>query len=275
MLTRDVLVAVMPRAAGVADRVVPALAAAMARYGIDTPARVAAFLAQLAHESGQLQRWSENLSYRWPRLREVFPKYFRTDDDAKPFDRQPERIANRVYANRMGNGAEASGDGWRYRGRGPIQLTGKDNYRACGAGIGVDLVSDPGRLESPEAGCLAAGWFWNARGLNALADAGDFVAITRRINGGTIGLEERRMFWERAKAALGIAAPALAGARAGSAPRAGKARPPRRKPRKPAKRAPRRGRGAAAPAPKARKRVATRKRSAAAGRPATGSRPRR
>ncbi len=95
---------------------------------------MAAFCAQLAHESGQLQRWTENLSYRWERLRQVFPKYFPSDAEARPFDRKPERIANRVYASRMGNGPEASGDGWRYRGRGPIQLTGKDNYRACGSG---------------------------------------------------------------------------------------------------------------------------------------------
>ena len=226
MLMRDDLVAVMPRAANAADRLTPALDAAMARYEIDTPARMAAFLAQLAHESGQLQRWSENLSYRWQRLREVFPKYFRTDADAQAFDRQPERIANRVYGGRMGNGPEASGDGWRYRGRGPIQLTGKDNYRACGADIGVDLVNQPERLETPEVGCLAAGWFWAKRGLNALADAGDFVAITKKINGGLIGLEEREAFWERAKAAFGVAAPAMAAARTRRAPIAGKARTP-------------------------------------------------
>ena len=125
MLTRNDLVAVMPRAASVADQVTPALDAAMARYEIDTPARMAAFLAQLAHESGQLQRWNENLGYRWQRLRQVFPKYFKTDAEAQAFDRQHERIANRVYGGRLGNGPEDSGDGWRYRGRGPIQLTGK------------------------------------------------------------------------------------------------------------------------------------------------------
>ena len=245
MLMRDDLVAVMPRAANAADRLTPALDVAMARYEIDTPARMAAFLAQLAHESGQLQRWSENLSYRWQRLREVFPKYFKTDADAQAFDRQPERIANRVYGGRMGNGPEASGDGWRYRGRGPIQLTGKDNYRACGADIGVDLVNQPERLETPDVGCLAAGWFWAKRGLNALADAGDFVAITKRINGGLIGLEEREAFWERAKAALGVAAPAMAAARARRAPMAGKARTPGfekvRGARKPAKARPTKG----------------------------------
>jgi putative chitinase len=194
----------MPLAAKAPDAVVAALDASMRRFDISTPARMAAFCAQLAHESGQLQRWTENLSYRWERLRQVFPKYFPSDAEARPFDRQPERIANRVYANRMGNGPETSGDGWRYRGRGPIQLTGKDNYRACGQGIGVDLVADPELLAMPERGCLAAAWFWARSGLNALADAGDFVTITRRINGGLNGLAERREFWERAKAAFGV-----------------------------------------------------------------------
>ncbi len=204
----------MPLAAKAPDAVVGALDAAMRRFEIATPARMAAFCAQLAHESGQLQRWTENLSYRWERLRQVFPKYFPSDAEARPFDRKPERIANRVYANRMGNGPEASGDGWRYRGRGPIQLTGKDNYRACGQGIGVDLVDDPDLLVTPEPGCLAAAWFWARNGLNALADAGDFVTITRRINGGLNGLAERREFWERAKAVFGV--PAVAAAEVGA-----------------------------------------------------------
>src|SRR5574342_430275 len=194
----------MPRAANVADRVMGPLDAAMTRFEIEGPTRQAAFLAQLAHESGELRHWSESLNYSWPRLRQVFPKYFKTDAEAQAFDRQQERIANRVYGGRMGNGPEASGDGWRYRGRGPIQLTGKDNYRACGTGLGVDLLARPEMLEAPETGCLAAAWFWVKNGLNALADTGDFVAITRRINGGLIGLEERRAFWERAKAVLGV-----------------------------------------------------------------------
>ena len=213
-MTRAELAAVMPLAAKAPDAVVGALDAAMRRFEIATPARMAAFCAQLAHESGQLQRWTENLSYRWERLRQVFPKYFPSDAEARPFDRKPERIANRVYANRMGNGPEASGDGWRYRGRGPIQLTGKDNYRACGQGIGVDLVDDPDLLVTPEPGCLAAAWFWARNGLNALADAGDFVTITRRINGGLNGLAERREFWERAKAVFGV--PAVAAAEVGA-----------------------------------------------------------
>lgn len=205
MLTRDELVAVMPHAAGNADRVLPALDAAMQRFDITTPAREAAFLAQLAHESGELRRWTENLNYGWTGLRKTFPKYFATDVDAQAYDRKPERIANRVYGDRLGNGPEASGDGWRYRGRGPIQLTGKDNYQACGRAIGVDLVGAPERVETPEVGCLAAAWFWASRGLNALADVGDFKTITRRINGGLIGFEDRAAFWRRAKGVFGVA----------------------------------------------------------------------
>ena len=231
----------MPLAAKLADAVVAALATAMRRFEIDTPPRMAAFTAQLAHESGQLQRWTENLNYRWERLRQVFPKYFASDAEARAFDRKPERIANRVYAGRMGNGPEPSGDGWRYRGRGPIQITGKDNYRACGSAIGVDLVGDPDLLATPGPGCLAAAWFWARNGLNTLADAGDFVTITRRINGGLNGLAERREFWEHAKAVFGV--PVAAAAEVGAG-RTAKAAP---KPGRKARRAPKRGRRAAQP----------------------------
>jgi putative chitinase len=235
VLRRADLVAVMPLAAKVTDAVIDALDSGMRRFEIDTPARMAAFAAQLAHESGQLQRWTENLNYRWARLRQVFPKYFTSDAQAQAFDRQPERIANRVYASRMGNGPEASGDGWRYRGRGPIQLTGRDNYRACGSAIAVDLEGDPDLLATPGPGCLAAAWFWARNGLNALADAGDFVTITRRINGGLNGLAERRAFWEQAKTVFGVpAAEVGAGKPAKAAPTA----------RRKARRAPKRRRRA-------------------------------
>ena len=248
----------MPLAAKAPDAVVGALDAAMRRFEIATPARMAAFCAQLAHESGQLQRWTENLSYRWERLRQVFPKYFPSDAEARPFDRKPERIANRVYANRMGNGPEASGDGWRYRGRGPIQLTGKDNYRACGQGIGVDLVDDPDLLVTPEPGCLAAAWFWARNGLNALADAGDFVTITRRINGGLNGLAERREFWERAKAVFGVPAVAAAEVGAPVGARRPALRPKRRRPRRRRRTAAKRA-ATASRAPAARRRPAAKR----------------
>lgn len=207
MITRAQLLAVMPNAAAVVDRFLRPLCEAMGKYSIDTPARQAAFLAQLAHESAELRRTQENLNYSWERLRKVFPRYFRTDAEAQAYDRQPERIANRVYANRMLNGDEASGDGWRFRGRGPIQVTGRENYRKSGQALGINLESDPDRLLDAATGCLAAAWYWHSRGLNSLADADAeeaFREITRRINGGFIGLQERIQFWERARQSLGL-----------------------------------------------------------------------
>lgn len=273
MLTRADLLAVMPRSAGVADRVLQVLAAAMDRFEIRTPERTAAFLAQLAHESGELGQWTENLNYSWQGLRKVFPKYFPTDAAAQACHRQPEKIANRVYGGRMGNGGEATGDGWRYRGRGPIQLTGKDNYRACGQAIGVDLVNRPELLETPEVGCLAAAWFWSSRGLNALADAGKFLTITRRINGGTHGLEDRMKYWERARAVFGVAAPAeLERLRPRRKPKAKPKRKPAAEPTRERAAGPKAGAGArpAQTAPKAKKMPA--KRRSAPRRKATGKR---
>jgi putative chitinase len=275
VLTRDELLTIMPHAANVADRVLGPLDTAMTRFEIRGPARQAAFLAQLAHESGELRHWSESLNYSWQRLRQVFPKYFKTDAEARAFDRQEVRIANRVYGGRMGNGPEDSGDGWRYRGRGPIQLTGKNNYRACGAGLGLDLLARPDLLETPETGCLAAGWFWVKNGLNALADAGDFVSITRRINGGLVGLDKRRAFWERAKEVLGISrAPAIAAEAAptgsGGRPRGA---PSRWKPAARRAKAPGRGR---APVPaKASKRAPSRPKRSSKKRRAKGTASRR
>jgi putative chitinase len=207
MITRAQLLAVMPNSAAVVDRFLRPLSEAMNTYAINTPARRAAFLAQLAHESAELRRTQENLNYSWDRLRKVFPRYFRSDAEAQAYDRQPERIANRVYANRMLNGDETSGDGWRFRGRGPIQVTGRENYRKIGQALGINLESDPDRLLDPATGCLAAAWYWNSRGLNSLADADAeeaFRETTRRINGGFIGLQERIHFWERARQALGL-----------------------------------------------------------------------
>lgn len=194
----------MPRAAANADQLAAALDGAMERFGINTPtggiprpdrARVGA--------ASALEREPE---LHLGAVAQSFSNYFPTDAAARAFARQPERIATRVYGGRLGNGPEASGHGWRYRGRGPIQLTGKSNYRACGTGIGLDLVNQPELLETPEVGCLAAAWFWATKGLNELADAGEFRAMTQRINGGLIGLEDRQAFWERAKAVFGVAA---------------------------------------------------------------------
>lgn len=174
-------------------------------FEINTPLRVAHFLAQVAHESGSLRYVSENLNYSAKALRAVFGKYFPTDPDAEEFARQPEKIANRVYADRMGNGDEASGDGWRYRGRGLIQLTGKDNYQRFGQAVDQDAVASPDQLaENPDLAVATAGWYWDSRNLNEYADQDDIKQITRRINGGYNGLEDREEYLARAKNVLGI-----------------------------------------------------------------------
>lgn len=178
---------------------------AMDEAQINTPARISAFLAQLGHESADFKFMAENLNYSAESLLKVFPKYFNAQTAAQ-YARQPERIANRVYASRMGNGPETSGDGWRYRGRGPIQLTGKENYRAftdaVGRKYGVDFVANPDLVAQPRWGFKAAAWYWTTRNLNALADAGNFDQITYRINGGYKGKEDRDARYATAKAAL-------------------------------------------------------------------------
>lgn len=177
----------------------------MSKFHINTPLRAAHFIAQLAHESGSFAHVSENLNYSAQALRRVFGKYFPTDTLAEEYARKPEMIANRVYANRMGNGNEGSGDGWRYRGRGLIQLTGKDNYRLCAAATGLDLIKEPEQLEkNPNAAVAAAGWFWNMRQLNTYADRDDIRAITKRINGGYNGLEDRMHFLAKARDVLRV-----------------------------------------------------------------------
>ena len=186
---------------------------AMAEFGISANLqRIAAFLAQVAHESGQLRKLEESLYYSTAkRISEVWPKRFPTEAAAAPYARNPEGLANRVYALRIGNGDAASGDGWRYRGRGLKQLTGRANYKEAGTALGVDLVRAPDRLKDPVLAARSAAWFWQSRGCNPLADDtsgddddADFVAITKLINGGTVGLKERRLAWARAEAALGI-----------------------------------------------------------------------
>jgi putative chitinase len=159
-------------------------------YEINTPHRIAAFIAQCSHESGGFTTLKENLNYRAETLRKVFPKYF-TDSSAQQFAGQQEAIANRVYANRMGNGPEESGDGYRYCGRGLIQLTGKDNYQNFADSLEMNIEEVPDYLGTFEGALQSACWFWENNNLNQLADSGDFVTMTKRINGGTIGLEDR------------------------------------------------------------------------------------
>ncbi len=170
------------------------------RYNIDTSLRLAHFLAQIAHESGGLRYVSENLNYSAKALRAVFGKYFPTDEHAEACARQPEKIANIVYANRMGNGNTESGDGWNYRGRGLIQITGKDNYSALSGFLDVDLLHSPDLLaDDPSLAVASACWYWQNRKLNQYADQDDIHKITKLINGGYNGLEDRTELLVRAK----------------------------------------------------------------------------
>jgi putative chitinase len=159
---------------------------------------MAAFLAQCAHESGGFTAIKENLNYRAVTLRKIFPKYFPTDEMAQQFANKPEKIANRVYGNRMGNGDEASGDGYRYCGRGLIQLTGKDNYFWFAASIDLTPEQASEYMETFEGAAQSACWFWETNNLNTWADKGDILTLTKRINGGTIGLADRQKHYEHA-----------------------------------------------------------------------------
>ena len=166
-------------------------------FDINTPKRLSMFLAQVGHESGGLTKLHENLNYKAARLSQIFPKYFR-DVDPDDYANNPEAIANRVYASRMGNGDEDSGDGYRFRGRGAIQLTGRSNYTACGADLEVDLINNPDWLETPEGAIMSAAWFWDQHDLNDWADKSDVTTVSKKINGGTIGLEDRKELFEEA-----------------------------------------------------------------------------
>lgn len=172
-------------------------------YEINTPQRIAAFIAQTAHESGGYKFIKENLNYSADGLQKIFKKYFPNAELAQQYARQPEKIANRVYASRMGNGDEASGDGWRYCGRGVIQLTGKFNYTKLSEDLEMSLDETVSYLETPEGAVISGGWFWNRNKLNAIIDKGDFVMLTKRINGGTIGLADRQHHYDIALKILG------------------------------------------------------------------------
>lgn len=167
-------------------------------YEINTPQRVAAFVAQCAHESGGFRALKENLNYKAESLVRVFPKYFKTLDEARHYEKQPEKIANRIYGGRMGNGDEASGDGFRYCGRGLIQLTGKDNYSWFAASLEMPVEEVPEYLQTFEGAVQSACWFWETNNLNQWADKGDILTMTKRINGGTIGLEDRQKHYNHA-----------------------------------------------------------------------------
>ena len=204
MLTAGQFADLFPRCSD-PDGWVDAMNEVFPKYEINTNRRVAAFLAQCGHESGGWRTFSENLNYSAKALDAVFGKYFkRAGRDAEDYARQPEKIANVVYANRMDNGDTASGDGWRYRGRGPIQLTGKHNYAKFSDDMDVDAVNNPDMVsEDKEVALVSAIWYWNSNKLNRYADSGDIKTLTKRINGGYIGLEDRIHHWEMCLEALG------------------------------------------------------------------------
>jgi putative chitinase len=175
-------------------------------YEINTPQRIAAFIAQCAHESGGFRAIKENLNYRAVTLRKIFPKYFPTDELANAYASMPnkqEAIANRVYANRMGNGDEQSGDGYRYCGRGLIQLTGKNNYQAFADSIETTVEDASEYLATFEGAAQSACWFWESNNLNRFADVGDIKGLTKAINGGFIGLDDRIKHYNHALHVLG------------------------------------------------------------------------
>lgn len=159
------------------------------KYNISTTQRQAAFIGQCQHESNNFRTLEENLNYSADGLMRTWSSRFPSRDVAEQFAQNPEKIANKVYAGRMGNTQD--GDGWAYHGRGIIQLTGRDNYKNCGTAVGMDLINYPELLVQPNGAALSAGWFWNKHGLNDLADARDYETMTKRINGGTLGLEDR------------------------------------------------------------------------------------
>ena len=205
----------------VAEKWLPYVQQALARFNITSDRQVAAWLAQTAHESGGYTQLSENLNYSdvglagtWPnRFAEIDPATKKPKKDAKGFNipnkfakalhRNPEAIANVVYGGRMGNGPIESGDGWKHRGMGLKQLTGKENQKRCGDALGVDFVSNPEKLLEPEFASLSAAWFWSDKKCGLLADANDFVGLTKKINGGTIGLQDREKRYKAVLASLG------------------------------------------------------------------------
>ncbi|KAB0494029.1 glycoside hydrolase family 19 protein [Pseudomonas vancouverensis] len=212
-ITEQQLLRILPNARPVAGVFVSALNLAMARFDITSPVRQAAFLAQVGHESVSLTKLSESLYYKDPERVALLFKYGfdlnkngRVDpaevEFAKGYLRNSEKLANRVYGGRYGNGPEASGDGYKYRGRGLIGITFSDNYRLCGKALGLPLLDRPELLEQPEHAAMSAAWYWWDRGLNELADVGQFDRITRVVNGGDNGRAERLALWATAKGVL-------------------------------------------------------------------------
>lgn len=181
---------------------VDALNETFSRFNINTNNQKAMFIGQCSHECGNFRTLEENLNYRAETLMKLWPKRFPTLEFAKQYEKNPKKIANSVYANRMGNRDEASGDGYRFRGRGALQCTGHSTYFHAGKALGVDFVMQPDLVATPKYAALTAGWFWETHKLNPPSDALDFVKVTKIINGGTIGLADREKHVREALAVL-------------------------------------------------------------------------
>jgi putative chitinase len=202
-LTKDQLRQLLPKNPYI-DYWHNALSQLLPDYEINTPQRIAAFIAQCAHESGNFVFLTENLNYKAESLMKIFGKYFKDMATAKAYEKKPEKIANKIYADRMGNGNEASGDGWRYRGRGLIQLTGKTNYTWFAASLEISPEEAAEYTQTFEGAAQSACWFWETNKLNKEADAGDIKTMTRKINGGFIGLDDRIKHYNHALHVLGV-----------------------------------------------------------------------
>jgi putative chitinase len=200
-ITADIIKSLYPQYKHPAD-LAEVLTEQFEKYEINTVNRAAGFLAQCGHESNGFTVLKENLNYSAEGLNKIFHKYFPTVADATPYARQPQKIANKVYANRMGNGDEASGDGFKFCGRGAIQLTGHDNYASFAASVDMTIDECVADLETLDGAIESACWFWKKNGLNAVCDADDIVKMTKKINGGTIGLDDRKAHYEKAKGLL-------------------------------------------------------------------------
>jgi len=189
------------QALGIDAKWLEPLETTFAKYDISTPARQAAFIGQCAHESGNFKTLQENLNYSAEGLMKTWPSRFPTKEIADQYARNPAKIAGKVYNGRMGNNTEEEAS--KFLGRGLIQLTGKELYDNCGKALGIDLIGEPTLLVNPNYACLSAGWFWNKKGLNALADSKDYETMTKRINGGLIGLDDRKAKIAKALQVLG------------------------------------------------------------------------
>ena len=198
MITLDILKAICPKTKStILEKYVEPINTVGEYYEMfENPKRIAGFLAQVAHESGGFTAVKENLNYSAKGLMTTFKKYFPDEATAKQYEKKPEKIANRVYANRMKNGDETSGDGYRFRGRGLIQLTGRDNYTKFAQALNMSIEDTIAYLETPNGALVSAAWFWDNNKLNQYCDRNDFITLTKRINGGTIGLEDRKHHYQ-------------------------------------------------------------------------------